>query len=366
MKIFKKIKRFFIENFKIIYPHERKFIRKFISEINPSNALIVEANDFHNETLPSYADYFNKIGCKCDILITPKALKNNVFFNIDNSFYNKISCARHNVIYKILSLKEIKKYKYILVASDEITLLRKKFSNLENLQDKNVVLVEHDLNTINKEIKEKYKFCCLCEHKNPNYTNNVVNPHYFGKVNITAKNDTTSFIAVGRVQQGRMDYGQIYKSLKEINKKDTKDFNIVFAGVEVDKIDPKIASANYFKYIYSPNFKELYNEVEKSDFILMPFNLSQHKKYLTHVTTGQMQLSLGFLKPIIINEEFADVYSLNDNNAIIYKGANLDEAIIRAINMPKEDYEQMQRNIKKLKDKIFEKSCTNFYNLFTK
>lgn len=363
-----KLKRFFTENFKVIHPDEKRFIKNFLANINPDRVLIAEANDFHSETLPSYVEYLHNFGFRCDILMTPRAALKDVFFNVDKNFDINIITARHNVIMSLLKRPEIKKYKNIIIASDEITMMNKKFTSLKNLKSHNVIIFEHNLENINDKIAKDYKLTCLCPHANKKFEKIVINPHFFGNFETRPKNDTTHFISIGRIQNSRQNYDLIYKSINSLKNEGIFNFKAALAGSPEEKVNPYLLCDKNFTLISSPDFKQLYDILEMSDFILMPFDLNdkRHLKYLTSVTSGQVQLALGFLKPVIINEKFAHPLGFNSTNAVLYRDNELFGAMKKAINMSAQEYSFMQQNLKNLKESLYILSKENFYNLLNK
>ena len=105
----------------------------------------------------------------------------------------------------------------------------------------------------------------------------------------------------------------------------------------------------------------MYKEMEKADFFLPLLDPSNewHRRYLNETTTGSRQLILGFLKPCLINEEFANAYDFNQNNSIIYQQNNLLNAMKAAININSEEYEKLQKNLNLLAQNIYKESLQN-------
>jgi len=101
--------------------------------------------------------------------------------------------------------------------------------------------------------------------------------------------------------------------------------------------------------------------MEKADFFLTlldPEN-KENRKYLSESSTGSAQLILGFIKPCLINEEFANAYKFNENNAITYKHNNLAEAMQAAILLKAYEYKKMQSELKILADNVYTESLNN-------
>ena len=111
------------------------------------------------------------------------------------------------------------------------------------------------------------------------------------------------------------------------------------------------------------------DELEKADFILTSYNPNNpmHVFYNTTGTSGSFQLVYGFAKPCIILEEFAGVNDFTNDNAILYKTDDeYYKALIKGIEMSKEDYQRTQNNLKEYADNLYKKSLENFKNLINK
>ena len=149
---------------------------------------------------------------------------------------------------------------------------------------------------------------------------------------------------------------QCTKELLEYNT----NFEITIIGLS-GKIDIPDELANYIKFKGKLPFAEMYKEMEKADFFLPLLDPSNewHRRYLNETTTGSRQLILGFLKPCLINEEFANAYDFNQNNSIIYQQNNLLNAMKAAININSEEYEKLQKNLNLLAQNIYKESLQN-------
>ena len=173
----------------------------------------------------------------------------------------------------------------------------------------------------------------------------MLNPHYFGEIQITPKSkDKTRFIVVGGINKNNKNYDLLLQCTKELLEYNT-NFEITIIGLS-GKIDIPDELANYIKFKGKLPFAEMYKEMEKADFFLPLLDPSNewHRRYLNETTTGSRQLILGFLKPCLINEEFANAYDFNQNNSIIYQQNNLN---LLAQNIYKESLQNLKDSIEK-------------------
>ena len=188
----------------------------------------------------------------------------------------------------------------------------------------------------------------------------MLNPHYFGEIQITPKSkDKTRFIVVGGINKNNKNYDLLLQCTKELLEYNT-NFEITIIGLS-GKIDIPDELANYIKFKGKLPFAEMYKEMEKADFFLPLLDPSNewHRRYLNETTTGSRQLILGFLKPCLINEEFANAYAFTRDNSIIYSENHLLEAMKAAININSEEYEKLQKNLNLLAQNIYKESLQN-------
>ena len=68
--------------------------------------------------------------------------------------------------------------------------------------------------------------------------------------------------------------------------------------------------------------------------------------FRTFRATGNVQLSYGFYKPVLIEENFVKVYNFSKETAIIHKGHNISSAILKAATMSKNEYKGISKKIK--------------------
>ena len=332
------------------------------AKANNRSVLIFEAQPHHGECLPAYIKYFNDLGYHVDLLILREIIEQNPFCRLpENSDFSIIEGTWDNRA-EILKNEKILNYKHILIATaicyyspqvpviDEFQIFKKHPS---------VLIVEHDLRDIDinheREFLEKNRISTLW--KFPFGT--MINPCYFGRVEITSKNVPT-FIVVGKIEKKRKNHDLLFESISRLLLK-TQNFHVIIIG-EVEnsdltipeKIRPYITITGYV------NFPEMYQYMEKADFFLplLDDENKDHERYLTSGVTGSLQLILGFRKIALIQEKFAKFYEFNAQNAIIYK-KNLEDAMYKAVEMSPKLYQEMQDNLDEKAISIYAKSERN-------
>ncbi|MDR0423758.1 MAG: hypothetical protein LBH46_04190, partial [Rickettsiales bacterium] len=117
--------------------------------------------------------------------------------------------------------------------------------------------------------------------------------------------------------------------------------------------------ADFVRFLGDVSYEKMYSLLEESDYLITTLNPIQHKKYLESVVTGNLGLTYGFQKPMLIQKEFAKHYDIADK-AIVYEDErDLHEAILRAINLSDSEYKEIQNKLETSKDKLFGQSLNN-------
>ena len=336
------------------------YIKFKLHKIQRNSVFIVEPNPYHGEIIPGFIKYFQDLGYNVDLYWRYENNKTNSIKNLKN--VNKFVFSP-DLYKKILKDKKIKKYEYCFVSTTTYVKPDKTdvsfFDYLGYIpQTKHgVFIVEHNLKLCleryneGKYIRQGRLFTLSGFDGTP-----MLNPHYFKPdIKTHIKNKLTTFIIAGRfIKSETVFFDTINRLIAEnINK-----FKVIIIGLE--KRIPK----NLEKYIKCTGFikfPKMYKIIERCDFVLPLLNYEDEyqKKFLTESTTGARQLSLGFVKPLVINELFGHVYDFDDENSILYHKHDLFDAMKRAIELSNKDYILMCNNLEKLADNVYRKSLDN-------
>lgn len=362
--IFTKVQSQHQDNNIIIDESVSENIKNFVNhEINNNKVLLVEFNTYHHECMPGFAKYYTELGYDVDILILKDFANSFDYFEPKNKInIFEIESKEQFENYARLLSKKIKKYKHIFANTLYGSELEK---NLGLLDLSQIIYVMHDTDLIKnnnnlKRIESEDKLVYLANI----VENRQVNPHYFGDFDVKHKNSRTNFMVIGNMNPAYRNYDLLMNSIRELKNKN-KDFVVTVIGYNTDinmipeDIRDKFDIKGYL------NYREMYDEVLKSDFILMLLdsNIEAHLKYKTIKSSGNVQLSYGFNTPVIISNDFSEFYKFDKNNSIIYENNNLLESLERAINCSDSDYINLQNNLKITAKNIFNNSLNNLKNL---
>lgn len=340
-------------------------------EIKENTFLLWEpCSQSHSEVIPGYAKYLLDLGYHVSVLITPQRYQEGLFsrFEESNISYNKISQKNIRKFFEKNDLSNIKGAMITTVGKlCTETDLEEAYTHFHsNVDKKKLLFVEHDAKVAIDENRWNEKVITLRSLNYKNAKSVVVNPHYFGKVKITPKNnEITNFVTIGAINPKRKNSTLIIDAVKSLYEKGISNFKVTVIGKGQLKGVPKELH-KFFDIKGRLPFDKMYDEIEKADFMLTAYDdkNEQHQRYNTVGTSGNFQLIYGFLKPCIIIESFAQLNGYNTENSILYKSVNeYADAMEKAINVTSEDYTKMQDSLKNYAENLYNESLNNLRRL---
>ncbi len=371
--MFKKLKRKLKSLFYYIYKKVMFFKKKTLElnksiKIRENSVLIIEINSYHSETLLGNCEYFFRLGYNVDIVTTYKNIKKEPFCRSNNNSLRIFASDEYDIS-KWAKNNFSNQYEFIFFNSYTCSCkiyIEKLFKKLPPSKY-GILGVEHgvieksksDFLEIYNKIKENRLFTLFNNVNIPR-----LNPHYFGDIKITSKNkDDIIFTNIGKMSSSMRNLDIIIKTAEDFINNNIKNFKIIFIGAGKLKIPKNLL--NYCEIKGMLNFPDMFNIIEKSDFLLSTMDITniKHNRYLKGQSSGNIQLSLGFKKPLIINEVFGKNYEFSNDNAIFYSENNLKDGMLKAINISFEDYKKMQNSIDDLSKKIYNQSLNDLKNV---
>jgi hypothetical protein len=189
----------------------------------------------------------------------------------------------------------------------------------------------------------------------------IVIPYYFGKVNITPKNDVTKFFVIGTVQPNRRNFSLLFSAVEQLVKQ-RQQFTVTAIGEGFGELQIPQSIRQYFNFTGKIPYPEMFQKLEDADYFLplLDPDKPEHSRYITEGTSGSFALIYGFCKPAIIANKFALPHHLTNENSIIYEtNDDLTAAMRHAIELPADSYSAMQDNLAQTADEIYDRSLNN-------
>ena len=368
--------------------NENKFFQNLLSMgVRKNSILIIEPNNCHCECLPSYVRYFLQAGFNVDVFISEKNMKENSFIN--THFPNdRFRIFYFQKLYSLPSFFEfLNNYKYILIASLTyfgvinqdygyyVRLLKENY--LEKYNKNNLYLISHEVDYTEQtaEMEEYYKdktFVLRPNIRKSSMTKDFpfIVPTYFGEFGDVRKNKKENyarFLCIGGAYKKNLrNYDTLLSTIKSLSINYANQFELIYVGNPDKDFEEKVKLNNVnIRFTGRVNFADLYKYVIETDFILFNIdkNSVEYERYLNKKISGSYSLSLGFLRPGIIDSKLSKAYDL-DNCAITYSDEKLYEAMEKAIKLKNNEYAEMEKHLNELNNTLRNDSLMNIKEHF--
>ena len=353
----KEILNNFINGFKKVKVYQLSKLSKW--NIKDKTILLFEPNHYHYECSPGYAKYFVDLGYNVDVLMKKQGKDSFYFFENKDKIrlfiYDNLKQIRN---YAKVLRSHFRSYSYIVIQ----TLSTKTFGTISKLglnRNGKVIYIFH--------FTYYYKLLHFSSIKNKNRVWTLGNfsvglqvvPFYIGNLKLKNKNKRTRFFTVSTVSR---QYNYLISAFEKL-KDNNFDFDVIVVG-KVKRFSTKNISEKLkdnFIFNYKVNYETLYKLVYSSDYIIITLDPDDKKNriFKNKKVTGSAQLSLGFIKPALINKYFQDKYDMNEENSFPFDKINIYNTLKKAILFNNENYKKMQLNLINLANKAKEKSMIN-------
>ncbi len=333
--------------------------------------LLVEPNPYHGEILPGFTYLFQKLGYKVHILMRKELARLDPFAIYPADKVPIIHAGTAQWMKEFLYKLPSETYEIIFYTTN--VFWEKDKNNTSYLRylkfmprsKHGSLYMEHNLWSIKQDDSEQLyslgRVFTLLEHSYNEGRTKMINPHYFGKtfeppIKI---DDVTTILLVGSSSYTPYSLDLLFNSLRDLKK---LNIHIKVLITATDITIPKDLNGQLIVKGHL-GFKDYYQIVQASKYLLTIFDLDSKNieqiKYREGTSSGTVQLSLGFKKPVIMNEKFAKTYGFNNKNAITYQGAGLTECLIEAVKINKKSYNDKIDNLSKMANNIEKTSLKN-------
>ena len=353
----KEILNNFVNGFKKVKVYQLSKLSKW--NIKDKTILLFEPNHYHYECSPGYAKYFVDLGYNVDVLMKKQGKDSFYFFENKDKIrlfiYDNLKQIRN---YAKVLRSHFRSYSYIVIQ----TISTKTFGTISKLglnRNDKAIYIFH--------FTKYYKILHFSSIKNINRVWTLGNfsvglqvvPFYIGNLKLKNKNKRTRFFTVSTVSR---QYNYLISAFEKL-KDNNFDFDVIVVG-KVKRFSTKNISEKLkdnFIFNYKVNYETLYKLVYSSDYIIITLDPDDKKNriFKNKKVTGSAQLSLGFIKPALINKYFQDKYDMNEENSFPFDKINIYNTLKKAILFNNENYKKMQLNLINLANKAKEKSMIN-------
>ena len=188
----------------------------------------------HSEVVPGFCKYLIDLGYNVSVLVHPDRIKEGLFSRFKNEklFVNKMSKRQ---VLKYFQNDDLQDVKGVIVTTvgklcDSVHYNDAYETFNQNTDKSKIFFVEHEVVHSADAGTWQDDIITLRQMNYKNIKSVVVNPHYFGNIGITSKNDIINFVMVGVIQDKRKDSDLIVDSVKILHKQGIKNFKITVIG----------------------------------------------------------------------------------------------------------------------------------------
>ena len=310
--------------------------------------LIIEPNNCHAEVVIGIGKYFMQLGYNCQFLVSSDIEREKPFCRMPEG-----RATAHYLMYPILmrvvTSRFLSLYDFALVTSSsdyrKMTPFLERY-RFERQPTNGMLFIEHDFHNLtpaNQGLHEAYeakRLLVLTNYRADEKLTEIA-PCHFGDVK-TRDTMRRPVIALVPGTNAR-DLESLIQVAKALVERGRVDFELRIVGTLGDESAGKLAESmgigGRVALLGRVNFPKLYQEVEQADFVVGPQDV---KAYLNRKTSGSKQLSIGFLKPLILPDELAAAWGLGASTCISYAAQEgLAGAMERALLMRGKEYGQL-------------------------
>jgi hypothetical protein len=374
-----KILKIISERDAIILDELRDEILKMVAfqtaPVRENSVLLVEANNFHGEVMPAMAHYFGLLGFSVDVLVNNNGYALEPFCRMHTDTVN-IYHADLRSIANMLRLKKLTQYEYIVFNSrllidpppykKRIMPFDEYFTGMA--QPKKARLsIEHKLEYLPADAN--HIMILETFPHDETMDKHVVYPFYLGDTAITDRHSgLTKFVAIGNFDRRQRNHQLLFDGIRKLADDGRTDFEVILIGRYGQLNIPPDLSDMISVYSNAP-YEDIYSRMEDADYFLplLDSSVPTHRRYLSHGTSGSTQLVYTFAKPCLIEEAFAERFSYNAENSIIYKdGTGFYEALKTAMDITPDAYRAMQEKLIEVRDRKLAQSLENLSGMLNK
>lgn len=325
----------------------------------------------HAEVVPGYAKHLLDLGYNVSVVVNPKFIREGLFSRFKNPRLH-INAIPRGAAKAIFSSRGLGKALGIMVTTAGKLASQRNFEAeraffREDFRKKKILFVEHKLNLAFDSGHFEPDLITLRQMDYKSAPSIPVNPNYFGEIRNHEKNsDIIKFVTVGSLQEHRRNNSTILNAAEKLVNRGIKNFRIIIIGKGNLHGVPKVLE-KHIELSGTLPFARMFDKIEESDFFLTAYELPKHSRYITSGTSGSFQLIYGFLKPCIINSDFAAINKFDTENSIIYRTSEeYADAMERAIKMDSKSYAEMRSALSETVSQINAESLSNLRNAIHK
>ncbi|MBO4491313.1 MAG: hypothetical protein J5944_08140 [Lentisphaeria bacterium] len=334
-------------------------------EIHQGSILMVEPNAQHGEILPGIFSCLEKAGWHVDLFIRHKNDKADPFCQCPKK--PEIYPCSSFLMKRRLKRKEMKKYEYVFLTTELFS--REGFVNqfywdwLGFMPSGNcgtLIMLhytgEENMKKIRNIMNDRVHVFSLREH--PEIP--MLCPVFFGSHPLKReRREGTRRILIAGWKPPDV-WKKFYQAAREFLSANPRTCRFYIVGRLYPPEIPEDLRES-MEFLFDLPFRDFYRLTSEMDYILAMLDPSseEQRHYLSGVTSGIRQLSIGMNVPLIVEERFAEEYGFTCQNAVIYR-ENMLDGLLKTIQQDEQEYDRIIEGLSLLANDIDLQSLSNF------
>lgn len=347
-------------------------VLKFINSTPRKSVLIIEPNICHGILLQARAKNYLQLGYSIDIIMSMEIEKEDPLCNFKEP-NTRVLALPYQKIINLFKNRFIKNYDFLILNSSFDYRKEDLFFNLYDIKyrpKKEILVYEHDFENICKYKQEIMNNIKIIQWNNRSNLQNIIEMQefYLGSIKPNILKAEKTIFAVPGCSGKTFKY--LLDAINSIIKNEYTNFEVIIIGhIDMDKNRDIINNETFKKYITLTgriDFEKMYQIVESSHFFIPLLNAKDtgSERYLNNAISGSLHMSIGALKPLLIQEDFVNFFKLNSSVCLIHNTAEeLSQAMQMAMDMDSNKYQKMQEEIKKLANKFEQNSLSKIKSM---
>lgn len=319
--------------------------------VRKNSVLIIESQDCHGECLPTVVHCFLQLGFEVDVWLSEEEYK---LKPLDSFSGVRTFQIQREILGTVLSLPLLHEYTALFwnTEYDYWSKNNVRDQYMSNCLPPPFVFYQcHRPEFSYLKLGKKAIKLSLAEMEN--YPAFLFNCCYFGDIFHKTLGLERRFIVVGNIERKRKDFDLLIKAVDYLSFfRPDLSFKIDVVA-RVGKLVIPDNLKKYFNFWGCLDYPSMYEKIRDSDFILPLFNskIKEHSRYLENGVSGTINQSIGFGKPMIIEESFAKRFMISSEASIIYSEPEaFKEAFLQALEIKEADYQKLKLRITSIRD----------------
>lgn len=333
-----------------------------------NTALYIEPNEFHAEIIPGYISLLSSAGFRTTVIHRPDVPVSDALSRLPTEVRPQLIALTLRDMRRFLRGDYAKCYSLVVIGSGLLVVRGGYYGSFLDFLGmvpnglSGHIVIEHEAQSLfirgDKQVSNSQfalRSITACGVHLP-----MLAPVDFGQATPVTLSPVVKFCVVGRLEEEMRDIEGLFDAVRKIMLTEGPPFEVqLIGGASLSDIPADLRP--FFRSLGRLSFREMYTAIDQTHFLLPLLNsqAEMHRTYLRNRTTGTRQLSLGFLKPLVIDRAFANAYGYESDASVIHAPGHLYQGLDQARRLGAITYSKMQDRLSAMKSNTYSESLSN-------